>query len=409
MKASGTGRGALVRDVLLVALSSILTFELLRNFVADRYLVPTDSMQPTLYGDPARGDHVLVDKLSRSSGLRVHDLVVIRRSESPVRLLVKRVAALGDDIDRCYVALRDGDLWSGPDAQHLARDRKHPLEDRDLRVTWIEFPPPSGPPTVEGFLRPARSFEGGSRLSGILATDQEILDAIAADRRARALPPGTLPDGWQGTASSVDTSFLDARGVRRGPEGMAVTDCGAEIELEDPVDIEGFALCLELSLDQYCWIVRDAVRFYRNGQPIGEPIPAGQLPTRVEFGFLDGSFFLILGDLLVDWRPRPSSWVSPALPEAKPRPRNALAWRVLGRGSAALRRVRIFRDLWYGIERAYDREQVSYVPPGMAYLLGDNSFDSDDSRLHGPFSLADYVGRPRLVLGPYPRWKWLSR
>ena len=43
---------AMIRDALVVAVISALTVQGMRKWVGDRYLVPSDSMQPVLYGDP---------------------------------------------------------------------------------------------------------------------------------------------------------------------------------------------------------------------------------------------------------------------------------------------------------------------------------------------------------------------
>lgn len=403
------GLGRVVRDALPVAAVALLVFQALRTFVCERYLVPSDSMQPTFYGDRERGDVVLVDKLSSACGLRVHDLAVLRNPADPDRLLVKRVAALGDDPEHCYLSLQQGDLWLGPDAQHVQRERKQPQQARDLRVTWFEYPPLRQVERVDHFLGPAAAFAGVPVLVGSTATDAELLAATAAASRRHDLP-ALYPDGCLGTVRPVETSFLDVYGNRRRDGEIVVSDCGVELDLLGAAALDGVMLCFDQRPDSYAWIVRDDVQFYRNGEAIGEPRPRPQAIDHIEFGFLDGSFFLILGDQLVDWRQRADDWITPDMPMARQLPKNLLFWRALGSGTATLRRVRVFRDLWYGLERAYDQGTAPrFVPPGSVFLLGDNSFDSDDSRQHGCFSLRNFVGRPRLVLGPYPRFAWLTR
>ena len=41
---------AVLRDTLVVAVVAAVVFQTLRRTVADRYIVPSDSMQPLLYG-----------------------------------------------------------------------------------------------------------------------------------------------------------------------------------------------------------------------------------------------------------------------------------------------------------------------------------------------------------------------
>ena len=52
---------------------------------------------------------------------------------------------------------------------------------------------------------------------------------------------------------------------------------------------------------------------------------------------------------------------------------------------------------------------VRRLEPGQVFLLGDNAADSRDSRMFGPVPLQAFVGRPRIVLGPWPRTHWLAR
>lgn len=402
-----------LRDALPVAGLALLVFQGLRTWVCERYLVPSDSMQPTLYGDPVHGDVVLVDKLSTVRGLKLHDLVVVRNPSDPDRLLVKRIAGLGDDPERCYVALQDGDLWLGPDPQHLQPDRKQPLATADMRVTWFEYPPQKDVDPIGHFLGPRDAWQPGPpTLVGSDLDDAQLLASIAPAERRRgfeSLSPRLYPEGWLGTVRPVETTFLDAYGNRRRDDEVIVRDAGVELDLDG--DLDSAALCIEQRPDTYCWIVRKDVRFYRNGELVGAalPRPAGAL-AKLQFGFLDGCFFLALGDLLIDWRPQQPEWLSPDPPVARMPPKGLLYWRGLGTGRAEVRRARVFRDLWYATIRAVNREPwPKHVPPGTLFLLGDNSFDSDDSRQHGTFPLRDFVGRPRAVLGPWPRLEWLAR
>ena len=66
-----------LRDAALVAVVAVLTVQALKRFCGDRYIVPSDSMQPLLYGDPQCGDVVFVDRMSAASLRRRGDLVVV--------------------------------------------------------------------------------------------------------------------------------------------------------------------------------------------------------------------------------------------------------------------------------------------------------------------------------------------
>ena len=126
---------ATTRDALLVAAVAVLTVQALRRFCGDRYVVPSGSMQPLLYGDPERGDVVYVDKLADAGSCARGDLVVVENPSSPDHQLVKRIAASGDDA-ACWIDILRGDIWLGENPQQLRRDVKEPRAAMAQSVTW---------------------------------------------------------------------------------------------------------------------------------------------------------------------------------------------------------------------------------------------------------------------------------
>src|SRR5690606_3354383 len=100
--------------------------------------------------------------------------------------------------------------------------------------------------------------------------------------------------------------------------------------------------------------------------------------------------------------PRPRAWDGERRPFGGPRTHLHLG--VLG-GEAELVGLTVCRDLYVFRERiaGMPGEPLGwprYVAPGHWFLLGDNSFDSRDSRHFEAVSSATFVGRPLLVLAP---------
>ena len=93
-------------------------------------------------------------------------------------------------------------------------------------------------------------------------------------------------------------------------------------------------------------------------------------------------------------------------------PKNQLILGAMGPSGLLVHGFCVSRDIYWFRERMLGARQVAsavHLDPGTVYLLGDNSFDSRDSRALGPMPLASFLGRPRYVLGPWPRKRWLSR
>lgn len=92
---------------------------LFRAFVAQAYVIPSESMQPTL----EVGDHVYVNRLSYRFGAPQRgDIVVFDHPQQHGTDLIKRVVALGGD----EVEGRDGQVWvngraGGPSFDFSAR------------------------------------------------------------------------------------------------------------------------------------------------------------------------------------------------------------------------------------------------------------------------------------------------
>ncbi|HIE71784.1 MAG TPA: hypothetical protein EYP98_17285 [Planctomycetes bacterium] len=92
-------------------------------------------------------------------------------------------------------------------------------------------------------------------------------------------------------------------------------------------------------------------------------------------------------------------------------PRTWLHVGVIGAAPASLSSVRVFRDVY-----STRLEELSVgesrwpirIEPGHWFLLGDNSFDSRDSRHIGAVATSAFLGVPTRVIGPWSRARVLT-
>jgi hypothetical protein len=412
---------AVLRDAVLVGAVAVLTVQALRRHVGDQYPVPSGSMEPTLHGDPQHGDVVFVTKLARAADCRRHDLVVVAHPTEPGQQLVKRLAARGDDASACCIELRDGDVWLGPDPQHLRREQKHPRERR-LRVPWARI---DGRGAVGGALLDLQATRAGAagntlELPPLAATLGEAKTWFAAAaREARRHGARAHPQGCLGTAQPVDAGFVMATGSRDPQrDHLPVRDCGMDLHcLELP---EALLLTVDTKDGAFTCFwqpASGAVALWHGDTEVatGRLPPVGPGGHRVEFGHLDDRLFLVVDDSDAGtWLlPREPQWVHPEPPGLWPSPpRTHLQIAALGAKPLHLRSLEVFRDLFAVRERnpglpSTPGDWPRLLAPGQWFLLGDNAQDSRDSRSFGAVSDALFLGRPAAVLGPWPRQRWL--
>ncbi len=398
-------RGATLARIAGTAGVALAVLLVLRTQVAQRYLIPSRSMEPTLHGDEKRGDIVLVDKsgLVRShspSALRRFDIVVVHDSEKPDGdPLVKRVGSMGNELLR----IADGDIFvRSLDGTPWERVQKDPIEHRDLRFTFFEQRAGIAPISpVAHYLDGVLGDDGAIELTAIAASAADALAMVAA------ADPAVEPSRLLRSRLPIDTSFIDAEGRRSSAGTRCSNDIGVELDLELTDACRGVVLALSLH-EQVMALVCD-----RRGQIVwhqqeGDVQTECALAARVSlaFGYLDGRVFLEVDGKLV-------AMVAWPLPTHTISDRNAVRFAVLGDGkeaSARATRVRLFHDVFYEAENRPGVGLREYrVEPDQVFLLGDNTFDSRDSRLHGAYAAADVVGRPLAVIGPWRRIRWLPR
>ncbi|MEO6595287.1 MAG: S26 family signal peptidase [Planctomycetota bacterium] len=410
---------SMVRDAIAVAAIAVLAFQALRRWCGDRYIVPSGSMQPVLFGDPRRGDIVFVDKLVSASTRHRHDLVVVQQPGEPGQQLVKRIAASGDDADACCIDIRAGDIWLGGNLQRMQREVKDPLLARPMRVLWAAWSSKMRNPMLDVLV--AREANGTLSLSPLEVNAEaarRLFGAQARENRRQDPAGRVVPDGFVGTSKSVDASYVAVTGVRGlTGEDVGVADCGMDLELQDATSDLLCTIDARSEALTFHWRPSTGrVELWRNGEDVESaelpPFPGGV--RRIEFGWLDDRAFFI-----VDGRreamfvvARRSEWAArePELPQG---PRSYVHVAAIGREPVLIRSLSVYHDVF-----AY-REPVAglpgqpgswprYVEPGMWFLLGDSAFDSRDSRQFDAVSSSSFIGRPLCVIGPWPRCRWLT-
>lgn len=402
-----SGGAEVLRDAIVVALVALLTFQALRRFVGDYYRVPTHSMEPLLHGDPATGDVVFVETFSSSRDLARRDLVVVRNPNTSGQL-VKRIAATGDDDSACWINLMGGDVWLGANKQDLRREVKDPAQGRDLRIDWARWPAIGD--SLDGLeFGSARAADGRLVLPSKPLMSRAEMAARPINDQGDDMIPGAIR-----TSRLVDATYLMPDGVRgREGEDFGVWDCGFDLQLLEPP--ERLVGVLRSSMDLAMFVWTPATGAFELWHDSGD-VEARQLapetgPCRVEFGRLDDQlFFATTGNATSLWRmPRPATWN--AMRGGPRGPRTRLCVAAFGERPAVFTSVVVWRDVFYFRDRiigvAGNGAWPCEVPAGTWFLLGDNSFDSHDSRSFGAVPTDAYLGRPWFILGPGPRRRWL--
>lgn len=393
-----------------------VAFQLLRSHVCERYRVTSRSMEPTLHGDPESGDIVVVDRLAwLSDEPRPGDLVVLRNpDDASQNHLVKRLVAIGP----AFVEFRGGDVFLGESRQSLARVVKDPIAYRSFRTVHARLTGRDGLPFRDDAERSRVLVDSDDPEARVVvlepvATLDQLRAALAAesqDERSANVPPDRFLPGHMSLAEPVGNDFLDARGVRQHASGPVPRDIGIDLELE--VDTcAGLQLVYEYAEHYFaCTIASDGDGVFSHyGQALatfdfGEIAPRTAL--RISFGYLDGRLFVTRGDELVAAYAVDLPEQSRLLIDRDDRFVNQLHVGIAGESSASISAFEVFRDSYYdATSRTY------HVEHGQIFVLGDNAFDSSDSRDrgNGPFELDDLVGRPFAVIGPMERARWLPR
>ena len=405
----------LMLDVAPMVAVGLIVFYLLCLHVADVYPVPSDSMEPTIHGDPVRGDRVLVDKLAwKFRQPAPFETVVVRGDKIGDNLMVKRCIVIARE-DPVTLRIDNGDLYRPDATGSFPLDAlpivKDPLEFEDLRIPVFRHPVPKCEQSLDEFMRlpPGTAIlEDGSFALSCAAPTRDALFRLLDPEARRAEQGEMAPDipGFLATNKSVDTSFLTQVGRRQWRDVNFYPDIGVDLEIHTDGELVGALFVLEYRDKDYglLWdragihLVVDGV--LRTTKPLSTARVLESGRNRVVFGYQDGHLFLIRG--------REKLFYAPVKLDPNPNYRrsNRLHVGVAGATGPTVSRLEVFHDLAVtSLGGSHGTGGGTYtLPRGHMFLLGDNPHDSMDSRGGlGMVPLSRLVGRPFAILAPAER------
>lgn len=385
------GRWRLAR-ALWIAAFAVAGLLLAKSYVADLYRVRSQSMEPTIHGDPVEGETVLV-QYDRAPELERFDLVVLRRPLEP-DAIVKRVVGLPGE----SVQIQAGDLIvDGRRLDPLApRPEPVPLFGpgiSEVEETFHFQQAPDGPWTKRG--------------------DEWALDA-------RSISP-LSNSGMMFLSPDVRDEFLDADGERVGGlRQVGDVYLEAEFTFEDRPGRLRFDLVeegdtFEAVLEHTGGGSFEArVERWLQDQP-AEVLASTELHLapdtwhRMRFRNVDNGLVLEVeghGVVLSPTYERNQVYPGPTQEGDK-----SVGSRV-SLGGASLRcrfrDIAVGRDLHYTDQGEHGLSSPVTLGPGEYFLLGDNSADSRDGRFWGPVRADVLIGVPRAVVLPWARKRRLA-
>lgn len=374
----------------------IVALVLVRVFLCSQVRVSTGSMEPTIHGDPNRGDELVVFNpwFTLTSPDRF-DLALLERPDGDPneKLMVKRIVGLPGE----SIRIQDGDLY----VQKVGEGREARIEK-----SYKEFRPLLIRRFFEKFVDLDRSFNfdhslvtpvrGGAVMTG--ADSRPDPPTLVVDPRVV-----TFDDGW------VDPSGVDHPGKEQEHDLL--------FDLE--VELTSETTCLEFSLDLATCDLRYDIVPYASGhsiqltrttdsttEPYSQPVRAISPGSKhhLEFFHIDGQ-----AGVAVDGRQElmislPPSGVAFGAGSRGARAAGFSVWA----GGARLTRFEIWRDIHYTepAELEYGGHgEACRVPADKVFVLGDHSEESTDSRMYGPVPLKNLRGRPLLIQSPSSRFR----
>ncbi len=366
-------KSQVLRGTLLVLLVALLVLAVARTFVGDIYRVESTSMEPTIRGSP---EFVFV-RYERNFTPQRFDVVVFAAAARESGAVVKRGGALPGE----SALISAGDLLIEGHRLGVAVKRPLPVAIFDSALEPIEaaFSPP-GVALERG--------HGGWKLDA-----QGRREDLNFKRRAR---DDRFDESGKLISGSVEVNDLRI-------EGSFVFEHSGKFTLRLTEEGDGFELELELRdgvIERARILRRAGTAELAVIATLDRPGPSepGE-PCRVSFENIDN---LLIAEVCgrTMFGAYETNTPLPGVVDENYRhlqPRVGVAVAELG---LRIESLVVSRDLYYTAKGALGTGSPVALGPDEIFVLGDNSADSDDSRVFGPVRLTELAGRATFVVWP---------
>ncbi len=395
--------GVVIYDlrVLLLIVAAIL---FVRFQVITAYHIPTKSMEPTLHGDLQDGDRILVSRFAGPPDR--WDIYVFDGWAAERKNFVKR--CLGQPGER--IAFFEGDLWvddrlvrkDGAVYEALLFD----IFDRDTEQELARQRAERGDVAAAEDTFLGRLREKWTRTGGEWAEHRGLGLRV---RVADGAEPAELA-----YHEPIEDAYIDAQSQRLVSGRNSVPDMRLTLDVRpEPAHAETgrpdarVAIRLTRGDAHYDAVLigdRPGVSLEVDGVEVaradGVSVPPGAT-TRVSFSQVDRVLRLAVGDELV----LRHDLDVPEFPKKDAAMGEALVR--VARGGAWLNPIRLERDVYYTPE--YNEVGTGVLGADEFFMVGDNAWNSQDSRAKGPVHRSRLVGAPLVVVWPLSRVFYFPR